>query len=155
MSETKDLQPQEKLSGLELLQQIVDGERPHPTIAGVINMRFEQIEKGRVLFSAMADDRHINPMDGVHGGFCATLLDSVTGCAVHSALEAGVPFGTIELNVKMMRPVPKGQRLIAEGKLINLSRSLGVSEGTVKDEAGKLYAHATSTCMLIRSKSTP
>ncbi len=150
MSEPKPLQPQEELSGQELLQQIVDGERPHPSIAGMINMRFEQIEKGRVVFSAMADERHINPMEGVHGGFCATLLDSVTGCAVHSALEAGIPYGTIELSVKMMRPIPRGKRLIAEGILINLSRSLGVSEGTVKDEAGKLYAHATSTCMLIR-----
>ncbi len=138
------------MNGIELLQAIIDGELPHPTIASVINMRFEQVEKGRVVFSAMADERHVNPMDGTHGGFCATFLDSSTGCAVHSNLEAGVAFGTIELNVKMMRPVPRGVRLISEGRLINMSRSLGVSEGDVRDESGKLYAHATSTCMLIR-----
>ncbi len=153
MKKSDQLEPQENLSGMVLLQQIVDGDRPHPSIADVINMRFEVIEKGRVVFSAVADERHVNPMDGTHGGFCATLLDSVTGCAVHSVLEAGVAFGTIELSVKMMRPVPRGKRLIAEGKLINLSRSLGVSEGTVRDEDNKLYAHGTSTCMLIRSSN--
>ncbi len=153
MKKSDQLEPQENLSGMVLLQQIVDGDRPHPSIADVINMRFEVIEKGRVVFSAVADERHVNPMDGTHGGFCATLLDSVTGCAVHSMLEAGVAFGTIELSVKMMRPVPRGKRLIAEGKLINISRSLGVSEGTVRDEDNKLYAHGTSTCMLIRSSN--
>ena len=140
----------EELSGLEILQRIARGEIPHPTIAETIPMKFAFAEEGHVIFEAMANEKHINPMGGVHGGFIATVMDSVTGCAVHSVLEAGVPFGTIELNVKMVRPVPSHTKLIAEGTLINISRSLGVSEGTLKDEAGKLYAHATSTCMIIR-----
>jgi len=37
-----------------------------------------------------------------------------------------------------------------EADVINLSGSLGVSEGALKDESGKLYAHATCTCMIIR-----
>lgn len=39
-------------------------------------------------------------MGGVHGGFAATVLDTVTGCAIHTLLEAGVGYGTIDLNVK-------------------------------------------------------
>ena len=89
-------------------------------------------------------------MGGTHGGFAATVLDSVTGCAIHTMLDANILFANIELNIKMLRPVPLDTILLAEGKLINLSRSLGVSEGTLKDESGKLYSHATSTCMIIR-----
>ena len=138
------------LSGLEILQQIVDGTLPHPSIAKTIPMKFALAEKGRVVFEATATEQHLNPMDGVHGGFIATVMDSVTGCAVHTMLEPGIPYGTIELNVKMMRPVPTNTKLLAEGKVINISRSLGVAEGTLKDEAGKLYAYASTTCMIIR-----
>ncbi|MFI7983472.1 PaaI family thioesterase, partial [Acinetobacter baumannii] len=84
------------------------------------------------------------------GGFAATVLDSVTGCAVHTMLPAGVGYGTIDLNVKMCRPLPQNQVLIATGKVINLSKNLGISEGKITDEEGKLYAYATATCMIIR-----
>ena len=54
----------------------------------------------------------------------------------------------VELNVKLVRPVPKDETVIAEGRVLNLSRSLGVSEGTLKQADGKLLAHATCTCMI-------
>jgi uncharacterized protein (TIGR00369 family) len=110
-----------------------------------------EVKEGFAKFSAIASDAHLNPMGGVHGGFACTLLDSVTGCAVHSVLGPGESYGTIDLNVKMVRPVPKNTQLFAEGKLINISKSLGVSEGKLVDAEGKLYAHATCTCKIIRA----
>jgi len=140
------------MSGLEFLQAIRDGHEKHPSIAETMNMHFAEIESGRVMFTAHADERHINPAGGVHGGFAATILDSVTGCAVHTMLEAGVPFATIDLTVKMMRPISVNVELYADGRIINMSRSLGVSEGSIRDANGKIYAHATSTCMIIRDR---
>ena len=78
------------------------------------------------------------------------MLDEATGSAVHSMLEVGETPVTVELNVKMMRPVPRDTPVIVEGRLINLSRSLGVAEGSIRDAAGRLYAHATCTCMIVR-----
>lgn len=140
------------MSGLDFLQAIRDGKHEHPSIAETMNMKFAEIESGRVMFLAHADERHINPAGGVHGGFAATILDSVTGCAVHTMLEAGIPYGTIDLAIKMMRPIPVNTELFAEGKIINISKSLGVSEGSIRDANGKIYAHATSTCMIIRNR---
>ena len=140
----------ETMSGLEILQAIIRGEIAHPGIATIVPMKFVEAEAGRVVFEATATEDHINPMGGTHGGFAATVLDSVTGCAIHSMLEAGIDFATIDLNIKMLRPVPRLTKLIAEADVINLSRSLGVSEGTLKNKSGKLYAHATCTCMIIR-----
>ena len=139
-----------EISGLEALQGIASGKYPPPTMANTIGMVFSYIEEGYVKFRATADERHLNPMGGVHGGFAATVLDSVTGCAVHSLLEAGVGFGTIDLQVKMVRPVPVNEEVVAEGRILNMSRNLGVSEGSIKTKAGKLLAHATCTCMIIR-----
>jgi acyl-coenzyme A thioesterase PaaI-like protein len=125
------------MSGLALLTAMADGVLPAPSITETIPMKMDVIEKGRVQFTVKADSRHLNP-------------DSVTGCAVHSTLDAGISFGTIDLNIKMMRPVPINTPLFAEGRVINISRNLGVSEGDIKDAAGKLYAHATCTCSIIR-----
>ncbi|WP_347473425.1 PaaI family thioesterase [Acinetobacter thermotolerans] len=138
------------LSGLEIMQEMCNGNIPMPTMATTIPMTADSVEAGQVIFLVQADEHHLNPMGGVHGGFAATALDSVTGCAVFSMLEAGVSYTTIDLNVKMCRPVPMYKELKAIGKTINISKSLGIAEGHLIDEDGKLYAYATATCMIFR-----
>ncbi|MBP2604146.1 PaaI family thioesterase [Acinetobacter calcoaceticus] len=139
-----------EMTGLEFLQAMIDGHIPAASISKTIPMQPTEISEGSVTFKAQADHNHLNPLGGVHGGFAATVLDSVTGCAVHTMLPAGVGYGTIDLNVKMCRPIPKNHALIATGKVINISKNLGISEGKIIDEEGKLYAYATATCMIIR-----
>ena len=138
----------ESMTGLALMQAMVEGKFPHPSIAETIPMKGVLAEKGKILFEVQADGRHLNPLGGVHGGFSATVLDSVTGCAVHTMLDAGVAYATIDLNVKILKPVPQAIILFAEGRIISVSKSLGIAEGSLKDETGKLYAHATATCMI-------
>jgi uncharacterized protein (TIGR00369 family) len=139
-----------KMTGLELMQAMIAGKFPAASMAETIPMNGMLAEHGRVQFEAIADERHLNPLGGVHGGFAATVMDSATGCAIHTVLEAGVGYGTIDLNVKMLKAVPKNVRLIAEGKVVHVSKSIGAAEGTLKDSNGTLYAHATATCMIIR-----
>lgn len=142
-----------EMTGLEVFQAMRDGKLPHPSMADTIPMRVTEAGPGYVKFSARADHRHINPLGGVHGGFAATVLDSVTGCAVHTTLEAGAGIGTIDLHVKMLKPVPLDQNLIAEGRVIHVSWSLGVSEASLRDTEGTLFAHATATCAIFRQQS--
>ncbi len=139
----------EKMNGLEVMQGIVNGDIPHPKMAETIPMKVLSASEGRVMFEVIADDRHTNPLGGIHGGFAATVMDSVTGCAVHTMLSAGQGYGTIELNVKMLKPVPKDTILKAEGSVISMSKSLGVSEGRLTDDNGKVLAYASATCMLM------
>lgn len=139
-----------EMSGLELVRAMTEGKLPHPTMADTIPMRISDAGRGYVTFRARANGRHLNPLGGVHGGFAATVLDSVTGCAVHTMLDAGVGYGTVDLNVKMLKAIPLDQDLIAEGRVIHLSKSLGVSEGSLKDADGTLLAHATCTCAILR-----
>ena len=80
----------EKITGMDIMQAIVRGELPHPTMSKTIPMKVVQVEEGKVVFSAIANEKHLNPQGGVHGGFFVTVLDSVTGCAVHTLLGAGV-----------------------------------------------------------------
>ncbi|WP_230674995.1 PaaI family thioesterase, partial [Ralstonia solanacearum] len=139
-----------QLSGLQLLQAMACGELPRATISDLIPMTMESIDTGAVRFATRADKRHLNPLGGVHGGFAATVLDSVTGCAVHSMLEAGVGYSTVDLNVKMVKAVPVDTPLVAEGRVLHVSRTIGVSEGALKTQDGTLLAHATATCVIRR-----
>lgn len=143
----------EELSGLEMLKLLIDGAIPPPTMAITIPMKLVDVKNGSCEFHVTANEKHLNPMGGVHGGFAAVALDSATGCAVHTVLEAGENYGTIDLNVKMLKPVPVGKELRATGKIIHRSRKLGISEASLTDRNGKLYAHATATCMIWESGS--
>ena len=140
-----------KLNGLEYLRCYSSGKIPHPPMANTIPMEMLEIDEGVVRFRVRANSSHLNPLGSVHGGFAATVIDSVTGCAVHSMLEAGVPYATIDLNVKYLSEIPRDTDLWAEGKVIKVSKRLGISEGKIKDENGKLYAYGTASCMFKRS----
>jgi uncharacterized protein (TIGR00369 family) len=140
----------QEMTGLEIMQALIQGLIPAPSISKTIPMEPELVEFNRVVFKATPNHNHANPMGGVHGGFAATVLDTVTGCATHTALAAGESYGTIELGVKMCKPLPFNVTLHAEGRVINKSRSLVISEGEIRDDAGVLYAYGTATCMILR-----
>ena len=139
-----------RMTGLELMQFATTQpwNESGVGISSVIPMKITEAHDGHVVFKARADERHSNPMGAVHGGFAATVLDGVTGCAVHTTLPAGVGFGTVDLNVKMMRPVPYNTELKAEGRVLSRSKRLVVAEASLHDDEGKVYAHATATCMI-------
>ena len=86
----------------------------------------------------------------LRGGFAATGLASVTGCAVHTILEAGVPYATIDLNVKFMKQIPKDTDLWSEATVLNMTRRLGAAEGSIRDNEGTVYVHARSSGMIKR-----
>ena len=76
-----------------------------------------KVEKGNVVFNAIANNKQLKTQCGVLGEFASTVLDSVTGCAVQTLLGACAAYGTIDLNIKMIRPVLKDENLIAEGNV--------------------------------------
>jgi acyl-coenzyme A thioesterase PaaI-like protein len=43
--------------------------------------------------------------------------------------------------------------VLAEGRILHRGRTMATSEGDLKDRAGKLYAHATTTCMIFPAKA--
>ena len=138
------------MSGLELLRAMADGRVPSASMAQTVPMFDFKVDHGRVTISARADERHFNPLGGVHGGFAATVLDSATGLAIHSTLNAGVGYGTVDLTLKMLRPVPRNEDLVAEGWVIHTAKSFAVSEARLSTAEGRLLASAVATCFLKR-----
>jgi uncharacterized protein (TIGR00369 family) len=137
------------LAGADFLRAIAERTLPPPPIASLMDFDIIEVGAGRVVFSVVPQEFHYNPIGMVHGGLAATLLDSAMGCAVHSLLPAGRGYTTLELKVNFVRAMTRDTgRVEAVGKVIHLGGKVATADGTVTDAAGKLYAHATTTCLL-------
>src|SRR5829696_5895827 len=140
------------LSGLEYLQRIVEGSLPRPPISALMNFGLAELGEGRAVFTVEPAEYHYNPIGVVHGGLAATLLDSAMGCAVHSTLPAGAGYTTLEVKVNYIRALTAGTGEVrCEARVIHVGGRTATAEGKVLDAAGKLYAHATTTCIIFRS----
>jgi uncharacterized protein (TIGR00369 family) len=139
------------VTGLEFLRAIAAGELPGAPIADLLGFAPVEAEEGRVVFAAVPDQQHYNPIGTVHGGLAATLLDSAMGCAVHSTLPAGVRYTTLELKVNFVRPITSETgRILCEGTLVHRGGRVATAEGRVFAEAdGTLLAHGTTTCLIL------
>jgi uncharacterized protein (TIGR00369 family) len=140
--------------GLGFLQGIINGTLPQPPISELLGFHLVEAENGRAAFEGMPEFRHYNPIGTVHAGFAATLLDSALGCAICSTLAKGDVWTTLELKLNLVRPLTKNTGPVrAQGRVIHRGRTVATSEGDLKDRAGKLYAHATTTCMIFPAKT--
>ena len=136
-------------SGIQFLEAIGTGELPQVPIAELLDFVPIEYELGRMVFQGTPGPQHYNPLGSVHGGYAATLLDSCVGCAIHSMLPAGKGYTTLELKINFIRPLTdKTGPVRAEGKVIHVGGQTGIAEGRITDVNGKLYAFATTTCLI-------
>ncbi len=137
-------------TGMEIFEAIFAGELPPAPMGDTLDFVPIHMEPGIAVFQGRPQRKHYNPLGMVHGGWFATLLDSAVGCAVHTTLPAGKAFTTLELKVNMVRALHEGVPLVrAEGKLIHAGRRVATAEGRLVGPDGKLYAHATTTCLIL------
>ena len=138
------------LTGMEYLQAIAIGRLPGPPILEALGVDENvEIAFGKVSFFLQPREYHYNPIGSVHGGVLATLLDSAMACSVQSTLAAGIGCTTLELNVNYVRAVSiLSGRIRCEGNVLSSGRRVATAEGRILDDNGKLYAHATTTCLI-------
>jgi uncharacterized protein (TIGR00369 family) len=136
---------------LELAQKMMRGEVPPAPISRLLGFVIKAIEPGHAIFEMEVDDRHHNPMGTLHGGIYCDLADAAMGYAYAATLAEGETFTTVELKINFFRSVRKS-RLTAEARVVKAGGTLGYVECDVKDDAGKLVARASSTCMKLRQE---
>ncbi len=136
------------LDGLAQLRALMASGRK-PGILLALDFDFVEVEAGRAVFAGSPGEHAYNPIGSVHGGYAATLLDSACGCAVHSRLSPAQGYTTLELKVAYHKAITRETgRLRAEGRVVSVGRRAAFAEATLTDEAGRLYASATSTLLV-------
>jgi uncharacterized protein (TIGR00369 family) len=139
-----------ELSGLDYIGAILNGGLPVPPIAELMGFRLVEAEPGRAVFEMEAGSEHYNPIGSVHGGVALTLLDSAMGCAVHTLLEAGVRYTTLEVKTNFVRPITVDTGTIrCEGTVLHKGSRIATAEGKLTDASGRLLAHGTTTCLIM------
>jgi uncharacterized protein (TIGR00369 family) len=137
------------VSGLEMLRAMADGRLAAPPVMATLGIDGFEVAEGEVTVLLTPREFHYNPLGTVHGGMLATLLDTACGCTVHSLLPAGRGYTSLDLAVKFLRPVTiaSGQ-LRCAGAVLSRGRTTALAEARLHDAAGRLVAHATSSCLL-------
>ena len=139
------------MTGLDAMRALLAGQFAPPSIAVTLGFRLVEVDHGYAAFEGEPSDKILNPMGVVHGGWALTLIDSACGAAGHTTLPAGVGYGTVETKVNFVRAITATTgRLRAEGRVLAQGRTIITAEAKLTDAQGKLYAHGTSTCMILR-----
>jgi uncharacterized protein (TIGR00369 family) len=136
-------------TGLALLQAMSAGHLPPPPVLQMLGVDGFEADEGRVTVYLTPQEFHYNPLGTVHGGVLATILDTAAACAVHAGLPEGMGYTSVDLTTKFLRPVTlESGRLRCEGVVLSRGRRTALAQATLTDAAGRLAAHATSTCLL-------
>ena len=138
------------MAGIDFLRAIRDGRLPPPPIAVLLDFRLTEVEPGHAVFEVVPGEKHYNPIGVVHGGLAMTLLDSAMGCAVQTQMPAGSGYTTLEAKTNLARAITASTgKLRAMGKVVYVGKRMATAEGRLEDASGKLYAHATTTCLVL------
>jgi len=142
------------MSGRDFLDAILRGELPSPPICHLVDFTFDRVDDGRVEMVLTPQESQYNPIGSVHGGIIATVLDSVMAAAVQTKLPVGRAYTTLEIKVNYLRGVDRETGpLTAVGSVIHLGRRTAMAEASLSDASGKLYAQASTTCLIFDAKS--
>ncbi len=137
-------------SGLEFMQDILNGTLSGPPIGETLGFALSSVEEGRVRFEGTPQFAATNPMRGVHGGWYGAILDSCMACAVMTCVPRGSLYTTLEYKVNLTRAILPGTLVIAEGQVSHAGRSTAVASGEIRGkEDGRLYATGSTTCMIM------
>ena len=140
------------MNGLDFLQALVEGRLPPPPIAQLLGFRLVEVAPGHAVFECTPGEQHYNPIGVVHGGLAMTLLDSAMGCCVQTRMPAGTGYTTLESKTNLVRAITSATGTVrAIGRLIHAGSRIATAEGRIEDAAGKLYAHATTTCIVLQN----
>ena len=135
--------------GLKVLRDMLAGDLPAPPMTETLKFTLTEVEEGRVVFAGLPDASHLNPLGTVHGGWTATVMDSALGCAVFSVVKPGEAYTTIEFKVNLVRGLNDRVPLVrAIGRVVHRGRQVTTAEAELVGHDGRLYAHASTTCLL-------
>ena len=141
------------LSGLAFLEAYRDGRVPIASMQATLAYDLVEVEAGRTRFQGQTAPWLGNPLGSMHGGFAGAMLDSAMGCAVHSTLGPEESYTTLEFKVNFIRALlAETGEVFADGQVVHRGGRIATAEARLSDVAGRLYAPATSICLILREE---
>jgi uncharacterized protein (TIGR00369 family) len=139
------------VTNLEALRQGMVGEGPRAGWRETVGAYIEEVEAGRVVVALDAHAGHRHEGGVVQGGVITQIADAAMGMSLLTLQPDDMANTTIELKINFFRPVVEG-KMRAVGRVVDIKKTLLFGEADVLDEAGRLVARASSTCLAIPRK---
>jgi uncharacterized protein (TIGR00369 family) len=115
----------------------------------LFDINIESAELGLVALTAIPTAEHYNPLGFVHGGYAAVLLDTCMAAAIVTSPSLSAV--TLEYKINFTRPMSADTGVVrGEGKTLHVGRQMAIAEGRLLDATGRLLAHGTTTCHVVR-----
>jgi acyl-CoA thioesterase len=133
------------LDGLAYVCAVRDGTLAADPLMQTLGIRVTTVEPGRVVMETVPGDGHLNLGGAVHGGFLSTLLDSVTGYALHTTLAPGQTPPHLAASYRFLTFGRPGVVLRATGTVLRSGRNVGHVRAELHDGAERLIATAETT----------
>jgi len=134
--------------GLERMRLLARPNSPQPPISHLTGLSYVEVGAGLTTCAMPASRWFLAATGGFSGGVLALPADAALGGALVTLLEPGQILTTSELSLSYLRPASAGV-LIARGRLVHASRTLGLSDVFIEDGRGRLLAHGSSRCVLL------
>ncbi len=121
-----------------------------PALLAALGWRFlgADIARGWIKVEFDGRSEFLNPAGRVQGGILAAMLDDTMGPAVLVKSEGALYPSSIDMNISFLGAAKRG-RLVCEGEVLRLGKTVGFVEGRLMDAAGRLLVRATSSVMLV------
>jgi len=106
----------------------------------LLGMKLCELDYGYCRVETQINDSLNNPF--------ASILDTATFWALYCCIGEDDGITTLDLQVNNLAAAASG-KIIAEGRLIRMGRTIGLAEGTLKDENGRLLVQGTSKMFVL------
>ena len=118
-----------------------------------LGVELDEMADGFVRLVLDTSERHTKSEGGVHEGVVLTMMDSALGMAIRLArgleVSAEAPHATIEMNASLIRGVQPGERLIVEGRVVEVGDLLATGEAEArKGSDGEIVAVSRLTFII-------
>jgi len=105
-------------------------------------------DQGWVKLAFEAKREFLNPAGFVQGGILTAMLDDTMGPALLLMTGGRLYTTTIEMSVSFLGPAKPG-RLISEGRVVQLGKTIAFLEAQIGDCDGNRIARATASARLV------
>ncbi|HEU5319183.1 MAG TPA: PaaI family thioesterase [Methylomirabilota bacterium] len=124
-------------------------ERRRSPFSAFIGTEMEELREGYARLSLTVERRHTNPNGVMHGGVVTTLMDEALGGVIASVrgLETmfAAPHATVEMNASFLSGARPGDRIVVEGRVIRMGKSIAFGEAEARRNGDTLIAKGRLT----------
>jgi uncharacterized protein (TIGR00369 family) len=131
------------------LWDVVAGKGEMPADAKTLGWELIQVDPaaGTIEVAFTADERFVNAVGVVQGGFLAAMLDATLGTALVATLDEEQFAPTLDLHVQFHAPA-QPRRLIGRGRIVRRGRDIAFLAGELLDDTHTVVAVATATAAI-------